>query len=242
MEELIKAALKKAGLDEELWKFIKVEKQEEIEVTVKAFAADVDRRVTAALKTRADNEKKKSDEEAEKKRLEEEGKKKRLEEEGKKKDTPPDDKLSPELQTFMKTVTESISKLSETVNKVNSKVAEKDRMEIVKQAITAAKLPESWATRVTESEPDGIADQVKVLKAEHEGIIQSGIDEKLHAGTLPRVSATAGESVSEATVKDYARSKNKDSGGTGQFPSKINVDGEGKVSQSGKTTVTEGKK
>ena len=218
---LVKQALKKAGLDEELAKDIKITNESEIEAEIEKLKSKVDltpEQLTEALKKAGLEEsyKKHLQSETDKrvsqaiathdlklsKEKEEATAKAKAEEEKNKKQ----ENMSDTEKTIAN-LTEQIGNLTNLVKGVTESTVKTKRETLVKTALKEAGLGEGFSKYITVDKDDDIGESVKNLKDEVLGLKQAEIDKKLKDGDTPLKGEAAG-SVAEEEAKTFAEERN----------------------------------
>ncbi len=233
-EKEIKEALLKAGLAENLADKIKVDKVDDIEgaVTVlkedmdkvmkltdeeflatmkkagledayqKILKSETDRRVTQALETNKEKLEKEATEAAE-------NKKKAAEKEKDLSNMTTD-------QKEMATMKDVINSMKETIDGFKTSFVAQSLESVKLSALKKAGLKENNVSRIMGDTPEKIADEVSKLKADMDTYRQDGINTKLEEGDLALGKVgTAGISVAESDIAEFAKSKNKTKLGDG---------------------------
>lgn len=230
MLELIKKALKDAGLDEGLAEKInvkteaeiteavkKLQKEEEIKKALKEKGLDedfdkmlqskIDSAISKAINAHDAKKKTDADNEAAKKAAEDEAAKKAAEEEARK--TMTDD------QKRIADLLKAVESLTAKVADLETKTVTQTRLEKVKAALAVKKLPEDLAKHITAETDEDIEAQITGLETVINNARQSAIDEQLkNLGGDPLLGGNPATSAKDETIK-YAQEKNKVSAETG---------------------------
>lgn len=218
----VKNALKEAGLDEELAKYIKITKESEIEETIKNLKkkieltpeqlldaikeaglkdsfdkylqSETDRRVTEAIKTH--------DAKLAKERLEKE------KEETEKKRKEDEQKSLTEEQKKIADLTDEVKELKDIIKSISEGSSKEQLTTQIKTALKDAGLPESFSENIKVDDPEKIGDAVETLKNKIQEHEQSEIDKKLKDGEIPGVGDTV-KTIKEDTAREFAEEENK---------------------------------
>jgi len=199
LKDKIKAALKKFGLDEELYEKIKAEKEEDIDKAILDYVknSEADKRATQAVQTREAKLK----EEFEKKQKELLEKIEALEkakepdpEPGKNKETKPVD--------VAEIIKKAMTPFAEKLEKLEQANAIRSRESILKSELETAKLDPDWAKHITATDEDGIKTQVGEVKARIEAIQQAKLDEILKDGAPSGSQKAVGDSIIEEVAEE----------------------------------------
>lgn len=227
MDELmtkIKTALKKAGMSEELAKYITTKEESKIDEQVKELKeslklspeqfldaikeaglganldkylqSETDRRVTEAVKTHDAKLKTETDK---KKEEIENAEKKKKENEG----------LTDE-QKLITSLTDEVRELKESFTKILEDRKQSDIQIQIKDALKKADLPEGFVKYIKTNESDKIGEEIENLKNEVLTFQQKEIDKMIKDGTMPAKGTTA-ETVGEEIATKFAEEKNEGS-------------------------------
>ena len=203
---LVKQALKKAGLDEELAKDIKITNESEIEAEVeklkgkveltpeqlkeaikkagleesfnKHLQSETDRRVSQAIATHDLKLSKEKEEAAAKVKADEEKNKKQA-------------NMS-ETEKTIANLTEQIGNLTNLVKGVTESTVKTKRETLIKDSLKKAGLSEGFSKYITVEKDEDIEGSVSSLKDEVLGLKQAEIDKKLKDGEIPPKGEAAG--------------------------------------------------
>ena len=218
---LVKKALKKAGLDEELAKDIKITNESEIEAEVeklkgkveltpeqlkeaikkagleesynKHLQSETDRRVTQAIATHDLKLSKEKEEVATKEKAEEKKKKEQ-------------ENMSDTEKTIAN-LAEQVGSLTNLVKGFAETTGETKRETLIKDALKKADLNEGFSKYIAVDKDEDIEESVKNLKDQVLGHKQAEIDKKLKGGEAPPKGEPAG-TVGEEVAKTFAEEKN----------------------------------
>lgn len=221
----IKTALKAAGLNEELAKYIKVDEESQIEEAVtklkttlemsnddfikaleesglganfeRYLKSETDRRVTEAIKTHDLKTQK-----------EEEDRKKKDEKDKKKKEIQGDPDMTPEQKTLAE-LTNNMSKLTDIVTGLVTERKQVSIQETVKEALKKAGLSENFAKMIKTEDVDKVETEVNELKDSLLEFKQSEIDKAIKDGTLTPQQGGASSTIEEDMAKKFAEEKNE---------------------------------
>ena len=203
---LVKQALKKAGLDEELAKDIKITNESEIEAEVeklkgkveltpeqlkeaikkagleesfnKHLQSETDRRVSQAIATHDLKLSKEKEEAAAKVKADEEKNKKQA-------------NMS-ETEKTISNLTEEVKSLTSLVRGLGESTVKTKRETLIKDSLKKAGLNEGLSRYITVDKDEDIEGSVKSLKDDMLGLKQTIIDEKLKDGEPPAKGEAAG--------------------------------------------------
>ena len=210
-EELIKAALKKRGLDEELWEQIKVTAEDQIDEAVfdlaveRAATSESDKRVTQAVQTLT---KKHTEELA---ALKAESDKLKKEEPKKKSDA---DKNGGEMNLKMisELVIETMQPLVAQIKELSEKQQDKDTSSLINAALETAGLPKEFAQHIQRGTQEEVTQAVNSLKDVVQREKQIALD-KVVGQQKPPPNPFATTQVASAKIDSYLEAKNRRMGG-----------------------------
>jgi len=222
-EKEIKAALKKRGLDENLYKRIRVTSEDQIDEAVYDLAVDlkvdeevkkeIDQKIQKALQTRKDNLREEVKAELMKDEDFQKEVAKTLKQEPKDENGKPEGNGELTTETVKKMISDVLSEtlkpIQETMTQLSDKKKEEDRRSKVIAALKDKELSEELAKFISGETEDEISEQIEAIEQISNERLQKDFDKRIkEMGIPPHMISGKKKDAGEEVVEDVIKQRN----------------------------------